>query len=58
MINTFDYNYLAICQYDEGCGMPAVAKGWWFNDEGKPSREIYLCLEHLEFILDTETDKA
>lgn len=57
MKDKFDYQYLAICQYDDGCGLPAVAKGWWVTENGQSSREIYLCLKHLELIIDTENDK-
>ena len=58
MKDRFDYNYLAICQYDDGCGLPSVATGWWVKEDGQSSKEIHLCLEHLKFILKTEeTDK-
>ena len=56
MTDKFDYVYMGICQYDDVCGLPAVARGWWVSDDGKDSEDIYLCLHHLEFIL--ENDKT
>jgi len=56
MTDKFDYNYLGICQYDGDCGFPAVARGWWCKEDGQSSKEILLCISHLEFILETEAN--
>ena len=58
MTQGFDYEMLAACQYqvehksnEFDCGEPAIARGWWFGEDGKMQSEIYLCADHLKFIL-------
>ncbi|MCJ7459306.1 MAG: hypothetical protein MUP17_09965 [candidate division Zixibacteria bacterium] len=58
---TFDYEFLHKCQYDidyDGrnldCGEPAVAKGWWVDEKGTMTSVVYLCPDHLRFILARE----
>ena len=63
MKDKFDYIYLGTCQYEDfmsehggDCGEPAVARGWWCGGHGTVSKEIYLCMEHLKFILKMEAN--
>lgn len=56
----FDHEYLGRCQYpvpapyhpggEADCGEPAVAYGWWDDDEDG----WYLCQEHLDYIIKCE----
>jgi len=62
-MGAFDYETIAHCQYpvpvrgksyqEDDCEEPAIARGWW--DIGG---SIYLCKEHLDYILRTEESET
>ena len=57
-----DFEYLHSCEYEMpgqpypvDCGEPAVARVWW--DEWDKSDQIFVCQEHLDFILKSEAEE-
>lgn len=66
MDNSFDFKYLPGCQfpvyssssegYEDDCGMPAVALGWWDDAGLEVGFTIRLCQEHLNSVLKQEED--
>lgn len=63
---SFDYELPHKCQYpvttpfyggemwEEDCKEPAPYRGYWVDDDLNETSEIWLCKEHLDYILKCE----